>query len=166
MPTNPRSEAIRFREFAIQLPLPYVSPMNRRRFLASSGVAVFAAFVPSVTRFALADVPNKTFEWKTNELTFTFDVTAGKLRQKRVVPVGAPLGAGDSSGVEVALQCSGENSPDQGMKSSMGQPGARLIFVGTREESTPSGKRLVCTIPTQSFDWMWNRSTNPLLEFR
>ena len=119
--------------------------MNRRRFLASSGVAAFAAFVPSVSRFALADVPNKTFEWKTEELTFTFDVTAGKLRQKRVVPFGTPLGAGDSSGVEVALQCSGENSPDQGMKSGMGQPGARLIFVGTREESTPSGKRLVCT---------------------
>ena len=106
--------------------------MNRRRFLASSGVAAFAAFVPSVSRFALADVPNKTFEWKTNELTFTFDVTAGKLRQKRVVPAGAPPDAGDSSGVEVALQCSGENSPDQGMKSGMGQPGARLIFVGTR----------------------------------
>jgi len=119
--------------------------MNRRRFLASSGVAAFAALVPSVSHLALADVPNKTFEWKTNELTFTFDVTAGKLRQKRVVPVGAPLGAGDSYGVEVAFQCSGENSPDQGMKSGMGQPGARLIFAGTREESTPLGKRLVCT---------------------
>ena len=105
--------------------------MNRRRFLASSGVAAFATLVPSVSRFALAEVPNKTFEWKASDLIFTFEVTAGKLRQKRMVPAGVPLGAGDSSGVEVALQCSGENSPDQGMKSGMGQPGARLIFVGT-----------------------------------
>ena len=52
--------------------------------------------------------------------------------------------AGNSPGVEVALQCSGENSPDPGMKSGMGQPGARLIFAGKREESTPTGKRLVC----------------------
>ena len=120
--------------------------MNRRTFLASSGVAAFATLVPLVSRFALAEVPSKTFEWKTNDLVFAFEVTAGKLRQKRMVPVGASTpGAGDSSGVEVALQCSGENSPDQGMKSGMGQPGARLIFVGTREESTPTGKRLACT---------------------
>jgi alpha-galactosidase len=50
----------------------------------------------------------------------------------------------NSSGVEVALQCSGENSPDQGMKSGVGQPGARLLFAGKREESTRRGKRLVC----------------------
>ena len=80
-------------EFAIQLPLPDREGlrvlMNRRRFLASSGVAALATFVPSVSRFALAEVPNKIFEWKTNDLIFTFEVTAGKLRQKRMVPVGA-----------------------------------------------------------------------------
>jgi hypothetical protein len=54
------------------------------------------------------------------------------------------LGDDKSSGVEVALQCSGENSPDQGMKSSTGQPGARLQFTGRREEATRGGKRLVC----------------------
>ena len=53
-------------------------------------------------------------------------------------------GADNSSGVEVALQCSGENSPDQGMKSGMGQPGSRLLFAGRREEATREGKRLVC----------------------
>ncbi len=30
------------------------------------------------------------------------------------------------------------------MKSAMGQPGARLLFAGRREESTATGKRLVC----------------------
>ena len=69
---------------------------------------------------------------------------AGRLRQKRLVPTGAPTLTDDSSGVEVALQCSGENSPDQGMKSAMGQPGARLLFAGKREQSSATGKRLVC----------------------
>jgi alpha-galactosidase len=52
--------------------------------------------------------------------------------------------ADTSSGVEVALQCSGENSPDQGMKSGVGEPGSRLLFAGRREEATQRGKRLVC----------------------
>lgn len=111
---------IQFREFAIQLSLPESSlksshesqkiPVVQRR-------CSLRHFVPSVSRFALAEVP-KTFEWKGNDLVFAFEVTAGKPRQKRMVPVGAsPSTPGDSSGAEVALQCSGENSPDQGMKS-------------------------------------------------
>src|SRR5581483_3511731 len=85
------------------------------------------------------------FIWETNDLSFPFDVVAGKLRQKRVVPKGMSVGRADnSSGVEVALQCSGENSPDQGMKSGMGQPGLRLLFAGRREEATQGGKRLIC----------------------
>jgi alpha-galactosidase len=118
--------------------------MNRRRFLASSGVAALSTLVPSVSCFAFADSPFEPFEWKTKDLTFAFDVKAGRLRQKRLLPASASLGTGDSSGVEVALQCSGENSPDQGMKSGVGQPGARLVFVGKREEPTSSGNRLVC----------------------
>lgn len=31
------------------------------------------------------------------------------------------------------------------MKSGVGQPGARLLFAGYREESTKAGKRLICT---------------------
>ena len=118
--------------------------MNRRKFLASSGVAAVGAFIPSISRLALASSPVEPFQWRTDDLVFRFDVTAGKLRQKRLVPASLPAAAEDSSGVEVALQCSGENSPDQGMKSGMGQPGARLLFAGKREESTPTGKRLVC----------------------
>jgi alpha-galactosidase len=82
------------------------------------------------------------FQWSTDGLIFSFDVKAGRLRQKRLVPPGTP--AENFSGLEVALQCSGENSPDQGMKSGMGQPGARLLFAGRRDESTATGKRLVC----------------------
>ncbi|PYQ44626.1 MAG: hypothetical protein DMG99_03500 [Acidobacteria bacterium] len=52
--------------------------------------------------------------------------------------------ADNSSGVEIALQCSGENSLDQGMKSGVGQPGSRLLFAGSKEEATQRGKRLVC----------------------
>jgi alpha-galactosidase len=83
------------------------------------------------------------FEWKTDDLTLSFEVIAGKLRQKQLVPADI-IAAGKSSGVEVALQCSGENSPDQGMKSGMGQPGMRLLFAGKREESARGAKRLVC----------------------
>jgi hypothetical protein len=43
-------------------------------------------------------------------------VTAGRLRQKRLVPAnGSPPTDDNSSGVELALQCTGENSPDQGV---------------------------------------------------
>ena len=91
-------------------------------------------------------VRQSRFNGKPTDLVFTFEVTAGKLRQKRLVPADdSPAIDDDSSGVEVALQCSGENSPDQGMKSGIGQPGARLLFAGKREESTRGGKRLVCS---------------------
>jgi alpha-galactosidase len=86
------------------------------------------------------------FEWSSGELIFSFDVKSGRLRQRRVVAAGDKESAlGDSSGVEVAIQCSGENSPDQGMKSGMGQPGVRLLFAGHKEEVRRGGKRLVCT---------------------
>jgi alpha-galactosidase len=118
--------------------------IDRRRFLVSGGVAAFAALVPRVSRAASASSFPRPFEWKTTDLVFTFDVTDGKLRQKRLVPADDSPAIDDSFGVEVALQCSGENSPDQGMKSGVGQPGARLLFAGKREETTRGGKRLVC----------------------
>ncbi len=119
--------------------------MDRRTFLTSSGTAAFGALLPGLSRFFPARNTPEPFAWKTNDLIFSFDVIAGKLRQKRLVPAGVVAAAADnSSGVEVALQCSGENSPDQGMKSGMGQPGFRLLFAGRREEATHGGKRLVC----------------------
>jgi alpha-galactosidase len=119
--------------------------INRRVFLKSSGVAAFGALVPRICGLASASDASEPFEWKTTNLLLPFEVTGGKLRQKRIAPAGTlAAGADNSSGVEVALQCSGENSPDQGMKSGVGQPGARLLFAGRREESTREGKRLVC----------------------
>lgn len=101
--------------------------------------------MPRICGLASASDASEPFEWKTTNLILPFEVTAGKLRQKRIVPAGiVAAGAGNSSGVEVALQCSGENSPDQGMKSGVGQPGARLLFAGRHLESTRGGQRLVC----------------------
>jgi alpha-galactosidase len=119
--------------------------MDRRTFLTSSGAAAFCTLVPRMSRFFPASNTSETFAWEVNDLIFSFEVMAGKLRAKRVAPAGIVVsGADNSSGVEIALQCSGENSPDQGMKSGTGQPGSRLLFAGRREEATPGGKRLVC----------------------
>ncbi|HEY1801253.1 MAG TPA: glycoside hydrolase family 36 protein [Terriglobales bacterium] len=118
--------------------------LDRRKFLESSGMVALGALVPGVTRFAYASTPSEPFQWKTDDLIFSFGMSDGRLRQKQLIPADG-LQSDDSSGVEVALQCSGENSPDQGMKSGMGQPGARLLFAGKHEESTSAGKRLVCT---------------------
>src|SRR5450432_959461 len=119
--------------------------MDRRTFLASSGVMACGALLPRIPRSLPASNVPEPFTWKTNDLIFSFDIIAGRLRQKRLVPVGVSGTAADnSSGVEVALQCSGENSPDQGMKSGVGQPGARLLFAQRREESTRQGNRLIC----------------------
>ena len=101
--------------------------------------------MPGVSKLASASESPQPFQWETGHLTFTFDVIAGRLRERRLVPAGTPLAAvSDSSGVPLALQCSGENSPDAGMKSAVGQPGARLLFAGHHENPIPGGKRLVC----------------------
>jgi len=119
--------------------------MDRRTFLTSSGAAAFGTLVPGISRFFPAPNTPEPFAWEANGLIFSFEVTAGKLRQKRLVVAGAvSAGADNSSGVEIALQCSGENSSDQGMKSGVGQPGSRLLFAGRREEASHAGKRLVC----------------------
>ncbi len=118
--------------------------LDRRKFLESSGMVALGALVPGVTRFAYASIPSEPFQWKTDDLIFSFGMSDGRLRQKQLLPADG-LQSDNSSGVEVALQCSGENSPDPGMKSGMGQPGARLLFAGKREEPTSAGQRLVCT---------------------
>ena len=67
-----------------------------------------------------------------------------RLRQGSCEPVGVSVGsdASKSCGVEVALQCTGENAPDPGMKSAMGMPGVRLQFSRKEVRSTSSGRRL------------------------
>jgi alpha-galactosidase len=50
---------------------------------------------------------------------------------------------GGSNGVVTALQCTGENSPDSGMKQGTGVTGNRLVFTGKREETTAKGRRFI-----------------------
>jgi hypothetical protein len=59
--------------------------MDRRSFLSSSGAAALGAFVPHISRFFSASNTSEPFAWKTNDLIFSFEVMAGKLRQKRIV---------------------------------------------------------------------------------
>jgi alpha-galactosidase len=118
---------------------------NRRAFLRSTSIAAAVALVPKIPGFRSAADSASTFEWQAGGLQFHFEVASGKLRQHGLLPVGTTLKQADfSSGVEVALQCSGENSPDQGMKSGMGQPGMRLEFVEKREETSGDVRRLIC----------------------
>lgn len=122
--------------------------INRRKFLEAGAAATLGSVLPGgVDERALADqVSSEPFEWTTEHLAFSFAVIDGRLRQGRVVPAGTAKSEGPaaSEGVEVALQCTGENSPDQGLKSGVGQPGARLVFVKKAEESIPGGRRLRC----------------------
>ncbi len=123
--------------------------MKRRTFLCSTGITTLGALLPKIS-FA-AGVPDVSaekdaFEWVTPELTFAFEVSGQRLRQKIVLPsrmLQGKMPPEISSGVETAIQCSGENSPDQGMKLGAGQPGVRLLFKGKREESTGKGRRLI-----------------------
>jgi alpha-galactosidase len=117
--------------------------VDRRKFLQSTSAVAFGALASGNSHLARAANSPESFQWKTDALSFNFDIVSGRLRQKRLMPVNEAL-PDNSSGVEVAIQCSGENSPDQGMRSGIGQPGARLLFAGKREESTAGGKQLVC----------------------
>src|ERR1017187_3911630 len=123
--------------------------MNRRIFLCSTGMSAMSAFLP--LSFSVTDAEAagpEPFEWKTPDLTFSFDFSADKLRQKSMLPAGYTKpsdGPSVSSGVETAIHCSGEDSPDPGMKQGIGQPGARLIFVDKKKETAGKGRRLTLT---------------------
>src|ERR1019366_7373311 len=119
--------------------------MNRRIFLGSTGIAAMRAVVAAPDAEAAGPEP---FEWKTPDLTFSFDFSADKLRQKSMLPAGSPKTVPQppaSAGVETAVHCSGENSPDPGMKQGIGQPGSRLVLVDRKEEQGGKGRRLTLT---------------------
>lgn len=121
--------------------------IDRRRFLHAGSAATLGTFVHGWDSLAPTAAPQSdAFEWSTRDLTFSFELIEGRLRQRRLAPFGFPTSPelSGSTGVEVALQCSGEDSPDQGLKSGVGQPGARLRFVEKHEEATGSGRRLRC----------------------
>jgi alpha-galactosidase len=118
-------------------------------FLCSTGIAALGSMLPDLA--LAAGQPNdgskpEAFEWNTPELTFAFEVSGQRLRQRFLMPSRTPqakIPLVVSSGVETSIQCSGENSLDQGMKLGAGMPGARLLFQGKREESTAKGRRLI-----------------------
>ncbi len=126
--------------------------MDRRKFLHKSGV-MLGSFLPGMSGIVNATgLPQDTshdtpFVWSTEFLKFSFALSGGRLRQGHCLPAGILLGASasDSNGVEVALQCTGQNWPDPGMKSAMGMPGIRLQFAGKHEESTPKCQRMILT---------------------
>ena len=120
--------------------------MNRRTFLISSGIAGIGALVSTSASGAAAEPESaEIFSWNTGQLQFQFSVVEERLRQHLILPVGvdAPRETLQWAGVETALLCSGEDSPDSGMKQSGGSPGQRMKFVAKDEERSDRGKTLV-----------------------
>src|SRR5579862_5295885 len=120
--------------------------MKRRTFIVSSG----AACVSSVLfRDALAQPaaksPSESFSWQGGGLQFNFSVADGRLRQHLFLPSATevPHDSLQWSGVEVGVLCTGEDSPDSGMKQSGGSPGARLKFATKDELQSEKGKTLI-----------------------
>jgi alpha-galactosidase len=120
--------------------------MNRRTFLVSSGAAgIGTLFVAGGSGQSAPAKPTERFAWNAGELQFEFSVSDGRLRQHMFLPTGvqAPQEAGQWSGPETGLLCTGEDSPDAAMKLSGGSPGLRLQFVVKDEERSTKGKTLI-----------------------
>ncbi len=119
--------------------------MDRRTFLISSGVAGLGAlFASPDSGYAAEPQSPEIFSWNTGELEFTFSLPQGRLRQHIFLPSGiqTPENSARWAGVEVGLLCSGEDSPDSGMKQAGGSPGQRLQFVAKDEQRNGRGKTL------------------------
>ncbi len=120
--------------------------INRRSFVVHSGQAMLAHLAPRLPHHLLVGPQDKQsadlFDWSTDGLQFRFGVVEGRLRQFRLTPASSAPGF-DSCGVETAIQCDGENSPDQGMKVGVGRPGLDLLFTGKHQSELTEGKRLV-----------------------
>jgi len=120
--------------------------MNRRTFLISSGATCIGAlFAPQPFAQTPSSSPSEKFSWNTGSLQFDFSVVDGCLRQHIFLATGvqAPQDSPHSYGVEVGLLCTGEDSPDSGMKQSGGSPGQRLKFAAKQERRSDKGKTLV-----------------------
>jgi alpha-galactosidase len=89
----------------------------------------------------------EAFEWTTGDLVFSFEFLEKKLRSRTVLPTGVPAPENiphptATSGIEASLHCTGEDPDDHhGLKLTGGSPGARLIYLGKKEISSPTGKR-------------------------
>jgi alpha-galactosidase len=138
-----------------------MSMINRREFLWGTGAA---AVVPAMRDLDLltvnsagdAQMPEPVqdatpFAWEAGNVRFSFEFLDKRLRISSILPAGVPALSGlpeptDSSGLETALLCTGENADDHhGMKLTGGMPGGRMLFSGKSETSTAKGKRMVLT---------------------
>lgn len=120
--------------------------MDRRQFLVSTGAAGIGALFATQACGQAAAVPSpEAFAWNTGDLDFQFSIANGCLRQHLFLPAGvsAPQESGQWFGVETGLLCTGEDSPDSGMKLSGGSPGWRLRLAGKDEHRSARGKTLI-----------------------
>src|SRR5215475_3094776 len=123
-----------------------MSNVDRRTFLRGTGVLAIAPVVGELEVFSegLAELhqlpaPAKSlapFEWEAAHLVFSFEFLDNRLRIKSILPQGVTAAEGlpaptSSSGVEVALHCTGEDADDHhGTKFTGGMPGGRLVYSG------------------------------------
>jgi alpha-galactosidase len=142
--------------------MPFI---DRRTFLQGTGLLTVSALTSSLhanaseltgaiqaakqESSALSPPVYEPFEWAAPGMVFSFEFLDKRLRSRTLLPSGVqpptdlPLPT-DISGIETSLHCTGENPDDHhGLKLTGGSPGARLIYKGRREVSTPIGKRLI-----------------------
>jgi alpha-galactosidase len=120
--------------------------MNRRTFLISSGAeSVGALLSTSASGSGAGPESAERLSWNSGQLQIEFSVAEGRLRQHLILPVGVepPNESQQWAGIESAPLCSGEDSPDSGMKQSAGSPGQRLKFVAKDERRSDRGNTLV-----------------------
>jgi alpha-galactosidase len=135
-----------------------MSHIDRRTFLLATGTLAvspkldtLAQTFAGATQLPEPAVSVAPFEWTTAGVRFSFEFLDKRLRIKSILPEevaaldGMPAPT-DSSGVETALLCTGENADDHhGMKFTGGMPGGRMVYSGRDESDTAAGKRMVLT---------------------
>ena len=137
--------------------------IDRRVFLQGTGMLAATAITSKLQAYtaesgivseesvqdgdALPPAVYEPFVWSAPGVVFSYEFLDKKLRLRTVLPpdmngpanIPAPTAV---SGVETSLHCTGEDPDDHhGMKLTGGSPGARLVYMGKQEVSTPTGKR-------------------------
>jgi alpha-galactosidase len=138
-----------------------MSNIDRRRFLLATGTVAVSPKLHELDMLAQGFAganqlppPAKSvapFAWTAAGVRFSFEFLDTRLRIQSILPQevaamnGMPAPT-DSSGVETAILCTGENADDHhGMKFTGGMPGGRMIYSGHEESETATGKRMVLT---------------------
>ncbi|QNI33982.1 alpha-galactosidase [Alloacidobacterium dinghuense] len=135
--------------------------IDRRTFLKETGALAIGPVVSELNGLAEGSAETKPlpepartvapFEWRAEGVIFSFEFLDNRLRIKSILPAGVAAVDGipaptSSSGVEVAIHCTGENADDHhGTKFTGGMPGGRLVYSGKEESAIATGKRMVLT---------------------